>query len=245
MLMFALAAMCLIGVLIAAPYNGRLNIYLGLVATSTMLLPRVVVGSSHLDSFRVGITGSQPRVMTYTVGIIAILLISWTAGNRRLQVWPFLVLSFFLLTWALFVWANTPPLWAGVVHLLTAAGAWIAGGAIAHEVARRGTYGDRAVACWIAGIILIQTVISLLQFVGFPIFDANQLVVADDGIDGRVGGTLGHPSYIGKVCFLAAFFVLPLVASPDRVTRRVSMFAIGVSFIPLILSGGVLMLSPW
>ena len=223
------------GLFIFYAVAGRVNTIMAIAMSTMCFLPRVLYGGSLADLTRSGISSSEPRIMTYTVGIAAIAIIGLLAGRRLGSNFMFFPLVAFLLFCYTFVWAQTGEVQAGMVHLLTAAAAWAAGAYAASCVDRDQKTGQIFVY-WILATILLQLVISALQFVGIQMFPTN--AVTSELVGSRVNGSFGHPTTLGKVLLLFLMACLPFTRSALRRTRSGAWMAVVASFPMFVLSGG-------
>lgn len=214
---------------------GRVNTLMALVISTMCFLPKVLYGGSEADLTRSGISGAEPRIMTYTVAIFLILVLGFISRAKTtgyLIVIPFII---FLCVNYLFVWDQTGEINAGMVHFFTAAAAWCGGLILALNVDKNGKTGQYFVS-WVLGAVLLQLVISILQFAGFPLFPTN--AATSELVGSRVNGSFGHPTTLGKVLLLVQMVCLPFTRSTLTASRRAAWVSILASFPMLILSGG-------
>ncbi|MDP9982280.1 O-antigen ligase [Pseudarthrobacter oxydans] len=173
--------------------------------------------------------------MTYTAGIAIILVFAVFAGrlsgaNRLIL--PFVIFLSFCYA---FVWLQTDEVQAGMVHFLTAAAAWVAGAYAASCVGRDGKSGKQFLY-WVLATVLVQLVISVLQFAGLPLFPTN--AATSELVGSRVNGSFSHPTALGKVLLLFLMVCLPFTRSIDRPARVAAWAVVAMSFPMLVLSGG-------
>ena len=227
----------LIALLVIGHFLGSLNVLLPLMLGSLCFLPRVLLGGTVADQTRAAISGAEPRVMTYTVAICLVVLVAIFLRRQGTLWMTFGAFGLFLLVWIFLVWDGNAEQWSGVVHLGIAALAWVAGSYISTLV-KTGDKSERVLAGWLFLIVFVQVVISVAQIVGIPLFPLGASVAADTGLIGRVNGSFGHPTTLGKILLLLSVLLLPLTKSTDRKARRFAWWAICLSAIPFIFSGG-------
>lgn len=215
----------------------RLQILLAASFFGMFLLPTVVYGGTPLDADWVGIAGAAPRIMTYTVAVGIVLAYVVSTRGSSPSWGPVLPLVAYLLVWYGAFWTHSSKVNAGLLHLLTGAAAWGAGAAISRLALRRPN-GMRVVATWVLGWTALESIVCVAQLVGIPIFPLASGPTEDATLAGRIGGTLGHPSTIGKVIFFLLMMTLPWLNSDDQVLRRRASLAMTAMIIPMSLSGG-------
>jgi hypothetical protein len=232
----ALLVVALCGAIVLYQGFSRLNVLLAVSFFGLFLVPRVVYGSNP-DPGWVGIAGGGPAVMTYTAAIAVVL--SFAAINRGVSgTWgPVLPILVFLVVWYPAFWSHTPTIKGGLLHLVTATAAWAAGGIIS-RLAEQRTSGTRVVATWLLGWAAFESILCVAQYAGAPLFPRADGPTDDPTLDGRIGGTLDHPSTIGKAIFLLLMIGLPLLNAEDRTVRRRASLSMVLMIIPLVLSGG-------
>lgn len=231
----ALILLAVAGLYVFHALAGTVNTIMAIAMSTMCFLPKVLYGSTAADVTRSGISGSEPRIMTYTVGIAVIaaagaLLARQSRANRLFI--PFI--AFLLFCYSL-VWEPTGEVQAGMVHFLTAAAAWTAG-LFASSCVERDKKSGQQFIYWILATVLVQLVISVLQFAGLPLFPTN--AATSELVGSRVNGSFGHPTTLGKVLLLFQMVCLPFTRSSEARTRRVAWIAVGAGFPMLVLSGG-------
>jgi hypothetical protein len=229
------AAVC--GLLLLRTGLGPLQWCLAAAFYGIFMHPDVIYGITPADLGRVGIAAAQPTVSTYTVAIAVILLIAFAVPQATTRWRPVVPIVGFAVLWSLLCWPRTGEVHAGVLHLAVGAASWAAGTAVSALV-RSKPSGHRVMSIWVLGWAAFEAALSVLQFAGASLFTNPGAVDTDPTLAGRVGGTLGHPSTIGKVVFLLMFVTLPWLASTDRSLRRRAVAAMLVMTVPLVLSGG-------
>lgn len=231
----AIVLLVVAGLYVFHYFAGTVNTVMAIAMSTMCFLPKVLYGSTAADMTRSGIAGSEPRIMTYTVGIAVIAaagaLFSRPSRGNRLFI-PFIA---FLMICFSFVWQPTGEVQAGMVHFLTAAAAWSAGLFTASRVERDEKTGKQFIF-WILAAVLLQLVISVLQFAGLPLFPTN--AATSELVGSRVNGSFGHPTTLGKVLLLFQMVCLPFTRSLESSTRKAAWIAVLAAFPMLILSGG-------
>jgi hypothetical protein len=212
---------------------------LGLVVLlcSLALYPKSFSGDPDLR--HVGIAQSVPAVATYTVvllGIAYVLLLRILHHPTSRGV-PASVLVFagFLAVGLGVIWQGTAEQLAGALQLGLGFCAWFVGAQLGPPILAQ-ERRVRWIANTIAGIIGIETLVALLQRIGFtinPMTAANAALLGD-----RVNGTTNHPDNLGKLLLLFLILCLGLMGTNDARTRRTLWFAMVLMFIPLGLSQG-------
>lgn len=223
------------GLCILRAVGGQVNTVMALAMTTMCFLPKVLYGSTLADLTRSGISGSQPRVMTYTVAIVIIVFLGLAAGRFSRANLLFLPFGFFLFINYAFVWTPTGEVQAGLIHFLTAVAAWAAGTYTSSCVDRDDKTG-RTFIYWILAIVILQLGISMLQFAGIQLFPTN--AVTAELVGSRINGSFGHPTTLGKVLLLFVMVSLPFTRSTLRQTRVAAWAAIIGSMPMFVMSGG-------
>lgn len=234
---FALVSLGLL--LLLVHRHGRLEIALFVTFVGAFSLQFGILGSSDLDGLYVGIAPPSPRLAVSTLSLVVLAAVGWryrgeSLGRMALAVIP---LMLFLVLSITVSWGTDPIVVSGSLHLLAGAAAWICGGILAQLVRIRPD-GTSVLVRWILAYVLLQAAVCMLQFVGFPIFDAGGLVVQDAALAGRAGGTLGHPSTVGKALVLLMLLILPLASASEPSVRRKALLALVLTLVPLALSAG-------
>jgi O-Antigen ligase len=187
----------------------------------------------------VGIAQSVPAVATYTVillgiGYALLLRVLYRPRARSLPVSVFVFLGFLVVGFST-IWHGTDEQLAGALQLGLGFCAWFVGGQLGPLIlcqARR----VRWVAGAIAGLVGIETLVSLLQRGGIRI---NPMTPALAAIMGdRTNGTTNHPDNLGKILLLLLILSLGLMGTTDARARRMLWIAIVLMFVPLGLSQG-------
>jgi hypothetical protein len=187
----------------------------------------------------VGIAESVPALASYTVvllGIAYILLLRILHRPRARGVPASVVVFLGFLGMGLgAIWQGTPEQLAGALQLGLGFCAWFVGAQLGPLILcqeRR----IRWIAGTIAGIVGIETLVGLLQRLGFAI---NAMPPASAALLGdRVNGTTNHPDNLGKLLLLFLILCLGLMATSDARTQRTLWLVIVLMFIPLGLSQG-------
>lgn len=234
-MIFALVLLAGLALFIFYAVAGRVNTIMALAMSTMCFLPKVLYGGTDADVTRSGISGSEPRVMTYTVGIaviFAMAVLAFKLSRSALLVAP--LTAFLVVNYGL-VWEQTGEVQAGMVHFFTAAAAWIAGLYLAASVDPNGKTG-KIFIYWVLAIVGLQLAISVLQFSGIPLFPTN--ASTSELVGSRVNGSFGHPTTLGKVLLLFQMVCLPFTRSEQRATSWCAWTAIVASLPMLILSGG-------
>lgn len=231
----AILLLAVAGLYIFHAVAGRVNTIMAVAMSTMCFLPRVLYGGTSADVTRSGISGSEPRIMTYTVGIAVIaalgVLTFRHSGANRL----FFPLVAFLLFCYSFVWEPTGEVQAGMLHFFTAVAAWSAGLFVSSCVDRDGKTGQQFIY-WILATVMLQLVISVLQFAGLPLFPTN--AATSELVGSRINGSFGHPTTLGKVLLLFQMVCLPFTRSSVSHTRVAAWSAVVASLPMLVLSGG-------
>lgn len=231
----ALVLLAALGFFIFHKIAGRVNTIMALAMSTMCFLPKVLYGGTEADLVRSGIAGSEPRIMTYTVGIILIASMGVFVSKRSRANLLLLPLVVFLLFCYCFVWEPTGEVQAGMIHFFTAGAAWSAGLFAASSVDKNGKSGQTFIL-WILATVLLQLCISVLQFAGFPLFPTN--AATSELVGSRINGSFGHPTTLGKVLLLFQMVCLPFTRSTTRLTRSSAWIAVVAAFPMFILSGG-------
>jgi len=217
---------------------GRLQLVCATLFFSMFVLPWTLYGATVVDRYRVGIAGAEPQIATYTVAVVLVLAMAYLLRGPRPnmgQVAPFLV---FVVVWATLVWPHTSEVRAGVVHLGMACLAWGVGTYVAKLMLVE-PRGPEILLGWLLVIMLLQAAVCFAQFQGIAIFSADGAVIIEDAsLEGREGGTLGHPGTVGKAVFLMLVLALPWIGSERGKVRSRALGIVLVSLVPLGLSGG-------
>lgn len=231
----ALMLLAALGLFIFHAVAGRVNTIMVLAMSTMCFLPKVLYGGTEADMSRSGISGSEPRLMTYTVAIAVIAALGAFLSKRSkagLLVVPLVIFLAFNYT---LVWEHTGEIQAGMIHFFTAAAAWVAGLVAASSVEKNGKTG-RTFTLWILATVVLQLAISMLQVAGVPLFPTN--ATTSELVGSRVNGSFGHPTTLGKVLLLFQMVCLPFTRSTWRSTRWSAWAAVVAAFPMLILSGG-------
>jgi hypothetical protein len=231
----AILLLAVAGLYIFHTVAGRVNTIMAVAMSTMCFLPRVLYGGTAADITRSGISGSEPRIMTYTAGIaviaaLGVLTFRHSEANRL-----FFPLVAFLLFCYSFVWEPTQEVQAGMLHFFTAVAAWSAGLFVSSCVDRDRKTGQRFIY-WILATVMLQLVISVLQFAGLPLFPTNS--ATSELVGSRINGSFGHPTTLGKVLLLFQMVCLPFTRSSVSHTRIAAWSAVVASLPMLVLSGG-------
>jgi hypothetical protein len=204
---------------------------------SLILLPKSFSHDPHPNHS--GIAQSAPSIATYTavvlaIGYVLLLRILYRPRARGLPVSAFVFLGF-LTVGLTTIWHGTDEQLAGALQLSLGFCAWFVGGQLGPLIlcqARR----VRWIAGTIAGLVGIETLVTLLQRAGiriFPMKPALAVLMGD-----RTNGTTNHPDNLGKVLLLLLILSLGLMGTTDARARRFLWIAVVLMFIPLGLSEG-------
>ncbi|TFC55105.1 MULTISPECIES: O-antigen ligase [unclassified Cryobacterium] len=227
----------LVVLLVIGHFLGALNVLLPLMLTSLCFLPKVLAGATVADQTRASISGAEPRVMTYTVAICLVVLTAVFLRRQGTQWLTYGAFGLFLFVWIFLVWDGNNEQWSGVMHFGVAALAWVAGSYISTFL-KIGDKSERILVGWLFITVAVQVVISVAQFVGVPLFPLGAAAASDLGLVGRVNGSFGHPTGLGKVLLLLLVLLLPLTKSTQTTVRKLAWWSICISAIPFVLSGG-------
>ena len=195
------------------------------------LLPVRILGTTEPH---VGVSGFEPRLMTYSIPVIAFAIAALFAPRIfRIPV-SLGALAVYVVIGCTFIWQGTGEQWAGVVLILQGITCFAIGGYLF-----RSALGDVRVrivlVIAIAGVVAVQTAVGGLQYLGFPIFPPDAETA--ELVGSRVNGTFNHPATLGKALFLLNALLLLLAPAANRSIRFLAYAAIGASFLPLLLSG--------
>lgn|GEM_PF-3217073 len=191
-----------------------------------------------------GVTTWTPRILLPTVVMLLALLpfAPWPRYEDRRPALALLVLPVLAVA-TVAVWDGTSNQWAGVVHLSTAALAWVVGARLAPWLGVRTSY-DTVVVGTVLAFFAVQLALCLLQLGG----GALAVEASDQGLS-RARGTFGHAGDLGKVVVALMALVLPWTVSPVTRLRWAATAALGAGFLVIgttlsranILAGGVLL----
>jgi hypothetical protein len=195
--------------------------------------------STDPNARHVGIALSVPSVAIYTVLILGaayifLLRFLYRPTARSLPVSAFVFLGF-LAFGLITIWHGTSEQLAGALQLSLGFCAWFVGGQLGPLLLSQ-ERRIRLVASMIAGLVCIETLVTILQRLGFRINPMSPALTALMG--DRTNGTTTHPDNLGKVLLLLLIFSLGLLGTKDARTRRTLWFAVVLMFIPLGLSEG-------
>jgi hypothetical protein len=204
---------------------------------SLILLPRSLTPDPH--SKHIGIAQSVPALATYSVAVLGIgylllLRVLYRPRARSLPIPVFIFLGF-LGIGLVAIWRGTDEQLAGALQLSLGFCAWFVGGQLGPLLLSK-PRSVRWIATMIAGIVGIETLVSMLQREGFRINPMRPALAAIMG--NRTNGTTNHPDNLGKVLLLLLILALGLMGTTDARSRRLLWIAIVGMFIPLGLTQG-------
>ena len=201
----------------------------------------VLWGGSQADRFRVGITGEQVWFTTAMLFALVALAGCLISGVPRLPwrfylTWVGFFSAYLLMAYSL-SWAHSSEIRSGVVHVVFAAVSGLLGVSVA-SMAAAAPHSADALAGWLLLVVLLQTSVASLQFLGVNVFVSTSTIIEDLGLAGRASGTLGHPSTVGKAMFLLAALAVSLLSWTSRRGRTRVLMALATMIVPITLSGG-------
>lgn len=204
---------------------------------SLILIPKSI--SHDPNQHHTGIAQSVPTIATYSVtllglGYVLLLRLLYRPRARSLPVSAFVFLGFLVLGLTS-IWHGTNEQLAGALQLGLGFCAWFVGGQLGPLLLSQ-TRRVRWIASTIAGLVGIETLVTLLQRAGVRINPMKPTLALIMGH--RTNGTTNHPDNLGKVLLLLLILSLGLMGSVDARTRRTLWVAVVLMFIPLGLSEG-------
>jgi hypothetical protein len=167
-------------------------------------------------------------VVVILVGAIAILSLQ----SKVLPV-SFVALLFFLIFGLSVAWGFSEEHVRSALSVLGAGFAWAAGAFLGKKAHGRLDV-QKSLAVLIFLIVIFEAIVCVLQTFGVQIFMTSGRTA--DLTSGRANGTFSHPSVVGKVIVILTMILLPLSRVSERSTRKIALFAIVVSYIPILLS---------
>jgi O-antigen ligase len=205
----------------------------GTVIFTTCYLPIVALGDKD-NSFSVGIANAFPEWRTYTLLFLSLGIICMLQWPRFLFNPAHALFIAWLAYGLLFVWSDTPPVYAGALQLMLGVLAWGVGAVVAQM--ERPKKFEKMLVIILAGTALFEALVSVLQSVGLPI---NQLgTKAGTGLGGRVSGTANHPNTLGKLMFPVLMLLLPFTESRVGKIARWALLGSAALFVPFGLAEG-------
>ena len=230
--MLTLAAAALAAVLLfVRTFRGWIGLSLiGLLAAAAV--PRQLVKLEDVPD-RTDITDiatAGPALSTTSIAILCMLLITASATRRERSplipraipmILPFVL--FCVVAYA-FVWPHTPSVRGGIISLTTALLAWVVGRRF--QILLRGnTSALRMVAGGLLFLFAIEVAVAFTQ-----------LAIGITELAGRGAGTFAHPAWLGKYVLVLMPLLLPLTASDDRRTARLSSIALMLALVGTALT---------
>lgn len=231
-----IVATAAVGALLAMAVIGQLAgiraVLLAALLVTTCLLPLALTDAPIVQ--HVGIAGPVPELRTFGLVIGAGLVLA-VLGRSPREAWLLVPFCLWVMAGFAWIWPHSGLVEAGVLQLLMGGAAWAVGAYVAKD-ARRPELLTLA-ALLVCGIVWVQVLVTLLQFVGVPI---NRLdIVESDILGDRVNGTANHPNNLGKLLILLLLLLLPLTeVAKDPRLRRLALVTALAGLIPLVLAQG-------
>ncbi len=187
----------------------------------------------------VGIAQSVPALTTYAlvllcIAYVLVLRLLYRPRARSVPASVFIFLAFLVIGYST-IWHGTSEQLAGALQLGLGFCAWFVGGQIAPLILSHDRR-IRWIANTIAGIVCIETLVTLLQRAGVRINPMRPVLAAIMG--DRTNGTANHPDNLGKILLLLLILALGLMGTKDVRARRSLWVGVVLMFIPLGLSEG-------
>jgi O-Antigen ligase len=187
----------------------------------------------------VGIAQSIPALTTYTALLLGIAYVLLLRRLRRprvrsLPISVFVFLGFLAVAFGT-IWRGTDEQLAGALQLGLGFCAWFVGGQLGPVILDDNRH-VRWIAGTIAGLVGIETLVTLLQRAGVRIIPMKPALAVLMGH--RTNGTTNHPDNLGKILLLLLVLSLGLMGTADARARRMLWIAVVLMFIPLGLSEG-------
>ncbi|MEI6535719.1 MAG: O-antigen ligase family protein [Verrucomicrobiaceae bacterium] len=204
---------------------------IGAVIFTTCFLPIVALGTAD-EEFSVGISNQFIEWRTYTLLIIAMGIVVVLRSGFGCFSPMHLLFAGWTVYGLVYVWNDTPLVYAGFLQLMIGVLAWGVGVAVARM--RHTAAVERAILFVLAGVVVFETMLCILQYGGLPIN-----LGPEAGILGtRVRGTTNHPNTLGKLLFILLILLLPLTASRSAKVGRWAIISAGLLFVPFGLAQG-------
>ena len=187
-----------------------------------VLAPYSLISSAPTGMTHVGLAPVAPALMTFTVPILALMIVSRSSFPTGPTV-IFFGLSVYLFIAVTLFWGGTAIHWSGALHLVEVMAAFVAG----FRMARSGWCEGRKYhwLLWtLMFVLLIELGFSLAQLAGIPLSVHSEIDYYLN--EGRMIGTFNHPSTLGKFCLIFMVLFLPGTVDVVRKIRRLSWFAI-------------------
>lgn len=229
----AITATAVLGLLVFVRILGLPSTLAFSAILTTCYLPVVALGEKD-QSFSVGIANTFPEWRTYTLffGISGILL---AVRRPTVCIAPsHLLFIGWLVYGILFLWADTPMVYAGALQLLVGILAWSVGASLA-QMGKPKSF-DQVLIVILAGTAIFEAVICVLQYAGLPINAMNARAIGTLG--DRVTGTSNHPNTLGKLMISVLLLLLPLTESRVGKVGRWALLGSGALFVSLGLAQG-------
>lgn len=222
---------------------GVLQALIATVLVAYFVYPRIMLGGVETERYFVGISFTQPVVLTWHVAII--LAFVYGAIRRKglslatlLPVVPLIVFSTLFYSIG---WTQSRPLAAGFLHLLTVSASW-AVGSVLFSAVHSARDGERVLSKWIAGVASFLALVCILQVAGFDINSNSTKLLrsaagARDTIAGvRVVSTFNEPTAAGKLLFLLAIITIVWLFRRDVQKKRYSILMVAATLVVAILT---------
>ena len=164
-----------------------------------------------------GIADPVPTVFTYTVVVLAYggwLIVR--PGAARLP-FPHLIFLISLAVITAVAFSGNPVVVSGALHIGTAVVAWSLGDYVGRSLAGASTSSLRYVAYGLSFVVAIEVSAAIIQLLGVTVTLGGFELIGSPP-HGRVTGTFGHPTAVGKFLFLLLLVLLPMSRSVDQRT---------------------------
>ncbi|MDM7855456.1 O-antigen ligase family protein [Cellulomonas alba] len=232
-LLIAAAAAATVAVFLVCAARGvRAGVWIAILVASTIVPLLLTHGT---DIYHVGIADAVPGVRTYTVLLVALTAIGLVALRHAPM--PLALVAFVCVLAVLYlaVWPRSSFIEAGVLQLLIGICGWYVGSAWGGGSPLREREAS-AIATTVLGIVVAQIIFAAVQLSGHR---PSILTPVDAALLGnRVNGTANHPDTLGKLLFMVMLVGLWLIGSGYRSVSRKAAWAVGLAYIPLLLSQG-------
>lgn len=202
------------------------------ILATMIIAPRRLTNNSVVEN--TGLAGSAPDLYSYSAVIFVaaiVLVLNKNVPINRI----FLPFIFLLIIGSGFIWESTSLVQAGLLQLMLGVLAWGVGSHLGNQSTIDISFA-KFFSGLITGIIVLETVIALAQFLGLSINSMDPSTAALMG--SRVNGSMNHPNNLGKVLLFLIIILIPFLRSKDKQVRQRSLAGILLAFLPMALTGG-------